>query len=1178
MTISTEHSYSCFGKRNIEKFNFLALNVCGIFSKIQLGVIDELINDYDFVCLSETKTLNIPSDEFLNFAIFTSEKNNRNISLAILVNNKMSKKVLQINNCKSNCVLWLAVGSPVEFILGAVYIPCQTSTYHDDNIFDEIELDIVNFRADYNVPIILLGDFNARTGILSDILEIESNIFHSDFLEVETNISQKLEMYGINSVRSNLDLITNNNGISLIDLCQSLDMKIVNGRCGSDKGIGNFTFCGPNGSSVIDYCVVSTDILPCINKFDIGRLDKCLSDFHCPVSLCCNLSSSSMESPPDLPPDCPEDFVEIEHNYTKRWIPENKFQFSTSFDESEILNLNANITELNGQQVDQNTVDSISNKLSNLFISTAQKVGMCKKFKKSNKKPRKHVNQPWFNTECESARKKYLDFKNSVPFSRDKKQQEENQAAIAFECNKYKKFIKKCKQTYFKNLHSTIRKLKTENSREYWKILNPTNKKSNKPCNIPINILKTHFENLNKLKESGSTNFDPRSIDHSINEQINKDFSFAEIQSIIKNLKNNKSCGIDNVINEYLKNSPDSVICLIVDLFNLVLKSGVVPTDWCKGIIFPLYKNKGSASDPNNYRGITLLSVVGKLFTSCLNYRLNLYVENVGLLGEEQAGFRSNYSTTDHIFTLNSLVQLYLKNKKRLYCAFIDYAKAFDTINRTSLWSKLIASEINGNVIRVIYNLYENAKSCIRKSNKLSHFFSCNVGVRQGENLSPLLFAIYLNDFEYSISRKYKGLSFASSEINRILSDEDVELFVRMYVLLYADDTIVMAESAEQLQAALDGVAEYCDLWDLKVNIDKTQIIIFSRGKVRLYPVFKLGSQTVKVVDEYVYLGTTFNFNGTFSKAKKKQINQARKAMFSLLTKSRRLSLPVDIQCELFEKIVLPILLYGSEVWGHTDLLPIEVFYRKFLRIVLFLNKSCANCIVYGEVGKLPLKTQIEKRLLSYWVRVSGCKESKFSHTLFNLQLKLHQSSEIKFDWFTKIESILNSSGHSNDLLDISKYDNIAKQLIKHVITKTITDVAIQEWCEQLSANSNCNIYRILKSDFHFEKYLVNLNTYDRINMTKFRTSNNRLPANRFRFSLNNNEKMCNLCDSVDLGDEYHYLFICGYFHSERENYLSPYYRSHPNTLKMQNLFESTNKKTQLNLRKFISKILKHFH
>ena len=236
---------------------------------------------------------------------------------------------------------------------------------------------------------------------------------------------------------------------------------------------------------------------------------------------------------------------------------------------------------------------------------------------------------------------------------------------------------------------------------------------------------------------------------------------------------------------------------------------------------------------------------------------------------------------------------------------------------------QIIASSINGNVIRVIYNIYDQAKSCIKKENKLSQFFNCNVGVRQGENLSPLLFAIYLNDFEYFVSRKYNGLSFISAEIDRILSDEDLEFFIRFYVLLYADDTVVMAETPSQLQSALDSVSEYCDLWNLKVNIDKTEIVIFSKGKVRNYPVFKLCSKPVKVVEEYTYLGTVFNFNGRFTKAIKKQVNQARKAMFSLITKSRRLALPVDIQCELFDKIVVPILLYGSEVWGYSNLLQI---------------------------------------------------------------------------------------------------------------------------------------------------------------------------------------------------------------------------------------------------------------
>ena len=105
-----------------------------------------------------------------------------------------------------------------------------------------------------------------------------------------------------------------------------------------------------------------------------------------------------------------------------------------------------------------------------------------------------------------------------------------------------------------------------------------------------------------------------------------------------------------------------------------------------------------------------MLSCIGKLFTAVVNEHLTSYLESTGTIGDEQGGFRAGCSTLDHIFVLHNIIQVYTAHKKKLYCAFIDYKKAFDMVDRCSLWSKLIAAGINGKVLTVIYNLYHNAK------------------------------------------------------------------------------------------------------------------------------------------------------------------------------------------------------------------------------------------------------------------------------------------------------------------------------------------------------------------------------------------------------------------------------------------------------------------------------------
>ena len=196
------------------------------------------------------------------------------------------------------------------------------------------------------------------------------------------------------------------------------------------------------------------------------------------------------------------------------------------------------------------------------------------------------------------------------------------------------------------------------------------------------------------------------------------------------------------------------------DLYQIWCQS-VQPFDSFPRLLNLCPKNKGDINDPDNYRGITLLCCLGKLFTLVINERLTVFIDSNQIMSEAQAGFRKGYSTTDQIFTVKCIVELFLCQGRRLFCTFVDYSKAFDSINRETLWKKLISCGISGKVLRVILNMYKSIKSCVMANGMQSEFFESHVGLRQGENLSPLLFALFLNDMEtFFTEQKWNTLKF----------------------------------------------------------------------------------------------------------------------------------------------------------------------------------------------------------------------------------------------------------------------------------------------------------------------------------------------------------------------------------------------------------------------------------
>ena len=727
--------------------------------------------------------------------------------------------------------------------------------------------------------------------------------------------------------------------------------------------------------------------------------------------------------------------------------------------------------------------------------------------------------------------------------------------------------MKDANKTYHRELHNNLRNLRSRNPKEYWAIIYKAESREAKPAKITLDSFESHFKNLNNREaDTHTTQLKHQTeIIADITLSFNNPISREEVLKLTKKRKNGKAGGIDNMLNEFLKSSPPEMLHLMCVLFNLILDTGIIPQSWTIGLIIPIYKKKGDSDDPDNYRGITLLSCLGKLFTMIINSRLNKYLEENQLLGEEQAGFREGYSTLDHIFSLHCIIELALSQKKRLYCTFVDYRKAFDTVNRSSLWLKLLRHNIQGKVLTVIQNLYSAAKSCVRHDRNHSDYFSCNIEVRQGENLSPLLFAIYLNDLEQYLAEKAQGITYWDSS--------ETEVLLKLCTLLYADDTILISETATDLQRMINDLYIYCQLWQLTVNTEKTKVVVFSRGKVKNLPNILFGEKPIVAQHTYTYLGILFNYNGTFKVAMRKQITQAKRALFSLLSKARRLQLPLDLQCHLFDTCVLPILLYGCEIWGYSDLSEVERVQNYFCKYILKLSPQTANCIARGELGSQRLQCIIKQRMVNFWTRLTTGKSSKISHILFQLVKIKHDEGSFNSHWWASINKTINECGLGN-LLNVPT-DILNPNYTKAIIKDRIDSNENQEWHSEVMESGHYTTYKIIKHTLRFEKSLTTLGHKKAVDLTRFRCGNHKLPIVVGRYTaIPRVERLCKICDTKSMGDEFHYIFQYTAFDAERAKYIHANLSKHPNTLNMEILFNNENPSNLANLATFCSIIM----
>ena len=225
-------------------------------------------------------------------------------------------------------------------------------------------------------------------------------------------------------------------------------------------------------------------------------------------------------------------------------------------------------------------------------------------------------------------------------------------------------------------------------------------------------------------------------------------------------------------------------------------------------------------------------------------------------------------------------------------------------------------------------SVYENVKTKVKYFNELSDDYNCMLGVRQGESLSPFLFSMFVNDIE-------------KTYINSGVEGIDIGTF-KLFLLLYADDIVLLAKSAEELQNYLDILKTYCDEWKLKVNESKTKVMIFRKGgRLPNNLRFKYGEHQLDIVNKFNYLGIVFTSGGSFAEAHKTLAGQALKAIFKINKYLYKFTfINVKHRLELFDKLVMPILNYACQVWGFAQAQCIERIHLHFCKSILRVKKN----------------------------------------------------------------------------------------------------------------------------------------------------------------------------------------------------------------------------------------------
>ena len=935
--------------------------------------------------------------------------------------------------------------------------------------------------------VILQGDINARTGDLPDFLTKDK---FDDLFGIENDEK--------NPPRNSEDKKTCKRGSLLLDLCRSGDYRIANGRKVGDLS-GKFTSIQWNGSAVVDYVITHAANLNRVVEFQVGSFFPCLSD-HCPLQYKLKMNMNR-HKPTDtvvmqkLPPRC-------------KWNPLTKQSFIEALNSDNVKQT----FETTLRQETLSPENGIS-ELSSVLLKCADCDPSTEENHTKQKRKKDTTNdKPWFDSECKAIKKKINTLANKLKHRPTDTSLREN---LFVSKKEFKNLTKKKKTIYKRNIIDKMHLTKQSEVKQFWKLLNKLDlEKAHR--NIATDISPNEWmDHYTKLLQGNSKGKIPDNRAES--GPLDYEVTIEEIMDARGILKPGKATGVDIVSNEMILEALVMYTEAFRNVMNILLKHGVGVIQWLTSLLVPIHK-KGATDDPDNYRGIALISCLAKLFYAVLNNRLLSYCLKHNILSPSQLGFLAGNRTSDAHIILHNLINDYChKRGKKVYGCFVDFSKAFDSIPRDKMFHKLLDIGITGKFYDIIKYIYEGDQVCIKLDDMVTPAIKTIMGVRQGCVLSPLLFNIYMADFPGSLSQN----------VGVQLTDD-----LRINCILWADDIILLSESEEGLNILLNDLNTYSEINQLKVNTDKTKCMIFNKTGRLIRKNFYLGSTRLENVRTYKYLGLIITPSGEIKSALDDLRSRALKAYMALKNKLGVCFRDhVEDTIMLFDSLIKPILLYGSDFWGclkppHNN--PIENLHMQFCRQLLGVQKSTTNNGVLLELGRTPLMLEARRLSLKNWDRIRK-EEGNI------LVTKSYQNARTKeLEWNKTACSLLSNYGMQYRTIEsVSDLGNAFFGKAK--------DIFHQEVFAQISnPKSKLRTYALIKQNIGREDYLKEIrNTKHRQKLTKLRLSNHQLMIEKGRHkNLPKEERICPMC-LEGIEDEIHFLTKCKHFQQLREPLLT---------------------------------------